>query len=237
MLPHRAVCNYLVWSARTYVGEGAGDGDANDGGAMAHSSIAFDLTVTSLFLPLITGRPVHLDPAWRDAFALSADLADRSGLDLLKLTPSHLKVVNHTVEPGDLAGTVSSLVLGGEALDGEAVGSWLAHAPGTRVFNEYGPTETAVGVCVHEVGVDDGPGPVPTGRPIDHAEVLVLDSASTPWPWAYRERSTSEANASPADTWAPRTPPPNGSYRIRSRHAPAAASTAPETWPASTRTA
>ncbi|MEV5430227.1 amino acid adenylation domain-containing protein [Streptomyces sp. NPDC052701] len=192
MLPHRAVRDYLLWSARTYLtdggqeetgGEGAGRGRRGGdraGGAMAHSSIAFDLTVTSLFLPLVTGRPVHLDPAWRDALALSAELAGRSGLDLLKLTPSHLKVVNHAVAPGDLAGTAGALVLGGEALDGEAVAPWLAGAPGTRVFNEYGPTETAVGVCVHEVSTADGPGPVPVGRPMDHAEVLVLDEDLEP---------------------------------------------------------
>ncbi|MFI1422909.1 amino acid adenylation domain-containing protein [Streptomyces sp. NPDC020731] len=195
MLPHRAVCDYLLWSSRTYVASGAvrddgKDGDQGDcaggrdggGGAMAHSSIGFDLTVTSLFLPLVTGRPVLLDPAWRDALALSADLADRTGLDLLKLTPSHLKVVNHAVEPRNFTGTTGSLVLGGEALDRSAVDTWTAHAPGTRIFNEYGPTETAVGVCVHEVGAHDGPGPVPIGRPMDHAEVLVLDEDLTPVP-------------------------------------------------------
>ncbi|NEY32356.1 amino acid adenylation domain-containing protein [Streptomyces sp. PRKS01-65] len=182
MVPHRAVCDYLMWSARAYL---AGDdrekwGGDRAGGAPAHSSIAFDLTVTSLFLPLITGRPVHLDPAWRDALALSADLAGRRGLDLLKLTPSHLKVVNQALEAGELADTAGSLVLGGEALDGEAVAPWLAGAPGTRVFNEYGPTETAVGVCVHRVLPGDGPGPVPIGRPMDHAEVLVLDEELAP---------------------------------------------------------
>ncbi|MGV9880189.1 non-ribosomal peptide synthetase [Streptomyces sp. NPDC003006] len=184
MLPHRAVCDYLLWSARTYVASDAvdEDGEGGEGGAMAHSSIGFDLTVTSLFLPLVTGRPVLLDPAWRDALALSADLADRTGLDLLKLTPSHLKVINQSVEPGDLAGTTGALVLGGEALDRGAVDIWTAHAPGTRIFNEYGPTETAVGVCVHEVDAHDGPGPVPIGRPMDHAEILVLDEDLTPVP-------------------------------------------------------
>ncbi|MFF3850342.1 amino acid adenylation domain-containing protein [Streptomyces sp. NPDC002328] len=195
MLPHRAVCDYLLWSARTYLAAGAvrdggedgsqGDGAygrGGEGGAMAHSSIGFDLTVTSLFLPLVTGRPVLLDPAWRDALALSADLADRTGLDLLKLTPSHLKVVNQSVEPRDITGTTGSLILGGEALDRSAVDTWTAHAPGTRIFNEYGPTETAVGVCVHEVGAHDGPGPVPIGRPMDHAEVLVLDEDLAPVP-------------------------------------------------------
>lgn len=133
-----------------------------------------------MFLPLITGQSVHLNPAWRDALALSADVARRTGLGLLKLTPSHLMVVNHALEPHDMAGTVRCLVLGGEALTGEVVSAWLTRSPQTRVFNEYGPTETAVGVCVYEVGADDGHGPVPIGCAIDHAEVLVLDEALEP---------------------------------------------------------
>lgn len=176
MLPHRAVCNYLLWCARTYT---ADDGSAL-GGAMVHSSIAFDLTFTSLFLPLVTGGTVHVDPAWRDPLALSADVAGRRDLGLLKLTPSHLMVVNHVTSPDGLADTVGCLVLGGEPLTGEAVSGWLEAAPRTRIFNEYGPTETAVGICVHEVGAGDGRGPVPIGRAIDHTEVLVLDDGLEP---------------------------------------------------------
>ncbi|MFF3767584.1 amino acid adenylation domain-containing protein [Streptomyces sp. NPDC001922] len=173
MVPHRAICHYLRWAARTYSGDG-GDG------ALAHSSIAFDLTVTSLFLPLVTGRTVHLDPAWRDTLALSAELGRRSGLDLVKLTPSHLQVVNHALTPEDMPGTARNLVIGGEALIGEAVRPWLTHAPGTRVVNEYGPTEAAVGCCAYELGPDDVHGPVPIGRPADGTEIHVLDESLEP---------------------------------------------------------
>jgi non-ribosomal peptide synthetase component F len=48
MLEHRGVVNYLRWAMEAYrVGEGRG--------APVHSSVAFDLTVTSLFAPLLAG--------------------------------------------------------------------------------------------------------------------------------------------------------------------------------------
>ena len=173
MVPHRAVVNYLAAAARLYPGTGSG--------AAAHSSVAFDLTVTSLFLPLVTGRTVHLDPAWRDVTGLAAELAGRDGLHLLKLTPSHLAVVNRVVPADRLRGTAACLVVGGEQLTGEAVEPWLRHAPGTRVFNEYGPTEAAVGCCVHEVSeAPAGAEPLPIGRPIANTQVYVLDDDMTP---------------------------------------------------------
>ncbi|MBB5953901.1 non-ribosomal peptide synthetase component F [Saccharothrix tamanrassetensis] len=57
VVPHRAVVNYLLWCAENYASNGEG--------SVLHSSIGFDLTVTGLFLPLVTGRAVHADPAWR----------------------------------------------------------------------------------------------------------------------------------------------------------------------------
>jgi amino acid adenylation domain-containing protein len=173
MVPHRAVVNYLSWAAATYTGA--------PGAALMHSSVAFDLTITSLFLPLITGRTVHLDDAWRDIGALSGEVSTRRGAHLLKLTPSHLTVINRMVAGGELAGTTDCLVVGGEQLVGEAVRPWRRHAPTTRVFNEYGPTEAAVGCCAEEI-VDEpaADAALPIGRPIANTRIYLL--AADLWP-------------------------------------------------------
>ncbi|MFG1955690.1 AMP-binding protein [Micromonospora sp. NPDC048830] len=59
----------------------------------------------------------------------------------------------------------------------------LAAAGPARVLNRYGPTEATVGVATFEVTAD-GPatGPVPTGRPLPHARVYVLDERTRPAP-------------------------------------------------------
>ncbi|MEV0116661.1 amino acid adenylation domain-containing protein [Streptomyces sp. NPDC050844] len=176
MLPHRALSNYVLWAARTY-------GHEEGTGAMVHSSVAFDLTVTSLFVPLVSGRTVHLDPAWRNVFGLTGELGRRAGLDLLKLTPSHLNVINHELAPGDTSKVTHSLVLGGENLSWEHIAPWREHAAPTRIFNEYGPTETAVGCAVHEITADDpAVGDVPIGRPVDGSDIYVLDNRLAPVP-------------------------------------------------------
>ncbi|MFF1713251.1 amino acid adenylation domain-containing protein [Streptomyces sp. NPDC058268] len=175
-LPHRALANYVLWAARTYVHDGGA-------GAMVHSSVAFDLTVTSLFVPLVSGHTVHVDPAWRNVFGLTAELGRRTGLDLLKMTPSHLGVINHALGPDGTVQVTHSLVLGGENLSWEHVAPWRRPATTTRIFNEYGPTEAAVGCTVHEITAEDPPvGDVPIGRPVDGADVYVLDSHLAPVP-------------------------------------------------------
>jgi non-ribosomal peptide synthetase component F len=166
---------------------------------MVHSSVAFDLTVTSLFVPLVSGRTMHLDAAWRNVFDLSGELTRRTGLDLLKLTPSHLSVINHALDPGDTSQVTHSLVLGGENLSWEHIAPWRRAAAPPRIFNEYGPTETAVGCTVHEItAAEPEVGDLPIGRPVDGSEVYVLDGRLAPVPVGRSARST-------ATRWSPST--------------------------------
>jgi pristinamycin I synthase-3/4 len=68
-------------------------------------------------------------------------------------------------------------VIGGEALNYESLTLWRINAPGTRLINEYGPTEATVGCCVYQVGADDPfTGPVPIGSPIANTQLYVLDT-------------------------------------------------------------
>jgi len=167
MITHRGLTNYLNWATEAYeVAEGCG--------ALVHSSISFDLTVTSLFAPLMAGRGVFLVPDGIET--LAAALAGRTNYSLLKITPAHLRALTELLPPDDLAGRVRALIIGGEALHFESVSFWRQHAPATRIINEYGPTETVVGCCVYEISLDDpGFGPVPIGQAIPKTQLYVLD--------------------------------------------------------------
>jgi amino acid adenylation domain-containing protein len=177
MITHRGVVNYLSWCRRAYrVEEGRG--------APVHSSLGFDLTVTSLFAPLVSGRGVVLVPDGEGAESLQSVLDAGGGFSLIKITPAHLSLLAELLPPSEAARLTRALVIGGEALHGEALQFWREHAPETRIVNEYGPTETVVGCCVYEVAAGHAPshGAVPIGRPIANTQLYLLDANLRPVP-------------------------------------------------------
>jgi len=167
MIHHRGLVNYLSWATETYeVSKGCG--------APVHSSISFDLTITSLFSPLMVGRSIFLVPDGIENL-LEALLA-RDNYSLVKITPAHLRALAELMPVDQVRGRVRALVIGGEALHMESIEFWRTHSPLTRLINEYGPTETVVGCCVYEVAEDDPhTGPVPIGTPIANSQLYVLD--------------------------------------------------------------
>jgi amino acid adenylation domain-containing protein len=172
MITHRGLTNYLQWAVEAY-------DVANGCGAPVHSSISFDLTVTSLFTPLMVGRSVFLLP---DGIESLADaLLQRTNYSLVKITPAHLRALAEVLPPDQIAGRVRALVIGGEALHYQSLSFWRAHAPATRIINEYGPTETVVGCCVYEVASHDPQdGPVPIGGAIANTNLHLLDEGLNP---------------------------------------------------------
>jgi amino acid adenylation domain-containing protein len=179
MLRHRSLKNYLLWAIDHYpVGAGCG--------APVHSSLSFDLTITSLFTPLLVGGYVHLLSVASEVEALGAALVRRPGYSLVKLTPAHLQLLTEQLNTVDLDCAAHSFVIGGENLPAQTVGWWRERAPATRLFNEYGPTESVVGCCVYEVGakreVEEGRANVPIGRPIANTCLHILDGGQRPAP-------------------------------------------------------
>ena len=165
---HGGLVNYLAWAVRAY--------DMTSWhGAPLHTSLAFDLTVTSALLPLLAGSAVVVNREG-GAEGLAAVLWERGGFGLVKVVPAHLPMVRDLLPAGTLADATRRLIVGGEALTGADVRSWLREAPRSVVVNEYGPTETVVGCCTFEVVAgQEVPESVPIGSPVANARVYVLD--------------------------------------------------------------
>src|SRR6185436_5442796 len=117
-----------------------------------HSSVAFDLTVTSLWCPLLVGNRVTLLGPEPGVEGLERVLREQRDFGLVKITPAHLEVLGERLRDAVLAGQARALVIGGEQLTMAQLRPWMERAPETRLINEYGPTETVVGCCIHEVG-------------------------------------------------------------------------------------
>ncbi|GAB1327029.1 hypothetical protein ACE1SV_13680 [Streptomyces sennicomposti] len=171
VVTHRSVVDYLGWTQLAY--------PAAAGVALLHSPVAFDLSVTALFTPLTTGGTVVVAALEEDA-ATSARLA-AAPLTFMKATPSHLPLLDALPDAYSPAG---ELLLGGEALLGEALAGWRERHPDATVWNVYGPTEATVNVTEHRIdpGAPLAPGPVPIGRPQGNVRAYVLDRALRPAP-------------------------------------------------------
>ena len=141
-----------------------------------------DLTVTSIYLPLITGGRIEVFPEARDSGEIPiANVFAADSVDAVKLTPAHLNIVRSL--PGK-ARRIRTLILGGEDLKTATVRGVLDKFPaGTRLFNEYGPTEATVGCMIHEFDATrDQWSSVPIGKPIANTAVYLLNEACQPVP-------------------------------------------------------
>ncbi len=107
---------------------------------------------------------------------LGQALSECQDFSLVKLTPAHLDVLPQVLALPPSDEQARALVIGGEALSWAPLAYWRTHAPGTRLINEYGPTETVVGCCVYEVGSERfETGSVPIGQPIANTQLYILD--------------------------------------------------------------
>lgn len=180
LITHRGLNNYLVWAVRGYGLEGSS-------GAPMLGSIAFDLSVPNFLLPFIGGRDVTLLPEDRSLEGLAELLRRPGDFSLLKITPAHLDVLRaHLDGEHRTEGPVTSVrtfVVGADEVKPETAAAWQRIAPGARMINEYGPTETVVGCSVYEIPADGAPrAVVPIGRPIANTQMYVLDDHLRPVP-------------------------------------------------------
>jgi pristinamycin I synthase-3/4 len=167
-----ALAHYVAWASQVYVGDGASS-------VAVHSSIAFDLTVTSVFVPLVCGHRIVMYPE-RHGHPALFDVMRANDVEVVKLTPSHLALVRDQPWRGS---RVRTLIVGGEALS-TALARDIHDALGGRsaIYNEYGPTEATVGCMLHRFDPTDPRAWVPIGVPAPGMGLAVLDRRGQPVP-------------------------------------------------------
>ncbi|MFL6261097.1 MAG: non-ribosomal peptide synthase/polyketide synthase [Thermoanaerobaculia bacterium] len=142
-------------------------------GAVASTSITFDVSVFELFGPLSHGgRIVLVDDA------LAVPTAAGEGVTLLTAVPS---AVTELVRARALPPTIRTVGLGGEAVSRSLVGQ-LYDLPGVeRVLNLYGPSEDTTYSTWAVLSPERDAVPV-IGRPIRGTRAYVLDRRLQPVP-------------------------------------------------------
>ncbi|SHI03395.1 non-ribosomal peptide synthase domain TIGR01720/amino acid adenylation domain-containing protein [Chryseolinea serpens] len=173
---HGNLMAYLRWASPLYAGETFA----------LFTSIAFDLTVTSVFVPLVAGYCIRIYPAVSfDRVTVIQQIVEDDDCAVVKLTPSHLKIINE-LDSSSLSRVrrLKKIIVGGEQLDAPLCRAISDKFQGkVTIFNEYGPTETTVGCVVHAFDpVGDVGDVVPIGVPLGGNHVYVLDDRLAPVP-------------------------------------------------------
>ncbi|RNB58979.1 amino acid adenylation domain-containing protein [Brevibacillus gelatini] len=173
MITHQGLVNYIWWANKVYV-----QGEAVD--FPLYSSISFDLTVTSIFTPLLSGNTIYVYKG-ADKVQLILDIIKDNKVGIIKLTPTHLKLIE------EIDGRTSSIrrfIVGGENLPTKlAQRIYDNFGQDVRIFNEYGPTETVVGCMIYlydpQKTTQES---VPIGIPADNVQIYLLDASMQPVP-------------------------------------------------------
>ncbi|MCR8843803.1 amino acid adenylation domain-containing protein [Paenibacillus sp. SC116] len=166
MVEQQGLVNYIWWAKKVYT-------QHRQVNFPLYSSISFDLTVTSIFTPLITGGKIVIygeddkDLAIQHVFA-------HNKVQIVKLTPSHLKIIK---DWDNRNSSVTTLIVGGEQLDTQLAMDVLNSFGGrVSIYNEYGPTETVVGCMIYHYNSQDQRAVVPIGQAADNVQIYLLDS-------------------------------------------------------------
>lgn len=173
MIEHRGLVNYICWAKKVYVKQ-------SEEVFPLYSSLAFDLTITSLFTPLISGGTLLVYRDDEDEYVLYRILQENQAT-IVKLTPSHLSLL---LDRGSLNSSVKRFIVGGENLKVSlAKKIYDSFGGNIEIINEYGPTETVVGCMIHNYVPDtDTRAAVPIGRPADNVQIYLLDNTLAPVP-------------------------------------------------------
>ncbi|WP_219639565.1 non-ribosomal peptide synthetase [Cohnella sp. CFH 77786] len=173
MIDHRGLVNYIWWACRQYVKDECEV-------FPLYSSLAFDLTVTSVFTPLVSGGSIAVYRDDEDEYVLHRIMKDKRST-VVKLTPSHLSLLQDLDNRGS---SVKRFIVGGEDLRTD-LAKRIHDSFGGRIeiCNEYGPTETVVGCMIHKYDPRrDIRASVPIGVPADNVGIHVLDAQLNPVP-------------------------------------------------------
>jgi amino acid adenylation domain-containing protein len=174
-ISQRALANYINWAGKEY-------GITDHVTFPLFTTIDFDLTVTSIFVPLTFGASIVVYEESKKGPDLAIfDVIEDNRADVIKLTPSHLTLIKDL----DLNNSrITTMIVGGEDFKrdlAQNIAESFHHE--VKIYNEYGPTEATVGCLVHRFdSPNDLSKSVPIGKPIANMQAYILDENLNPVP-------------------------------------------------------
>jgi len=167
MIEHSNLANYLLSFQRE-------PGLIREDKLLAITTICFDIAITEMFLPLITGASVVLVDSFtaRDGREL-LDIIKEKKVTVMQATPTtwHMILSVGWEDPLPL-----KIMCGGEPLSKDLAGKLLKRV--NELWNVYGPTETTVWSTIKKIESQNEP--ITIGQPIANTKIYILDENKKP---------------------------------------------------------
>jgi amino acid adenylation domain-containing protein/thioester reductase-like protein len=161
------------------------------------ASLAFDTSLEQIFAALLSGATLVLPGAGPVAPTDLIRYLAEQRVSVADLTPAYWHQIlarpseagPSEAAPGEEPAPLGSLrlmITGGDHANAADCRAALRAAPGARLLNAYGLTETTITSALFEATEEllpaDPAAPVPVGRPLPLAQILVLDEELNPRP-------------------------------------------------------
>ncbi len=174
LIKHIGLANYIKWASDVYVlGE--------ETNFPLFTSISFDLTITSIFTPLITGNAIVIYNGQSTPEMLN-DIFNQDNIGVVKLTPTHLKILNYIRKESinsinQNRSGVKRIILGGEQINPLDIVEFNKVYKNVEIFNEYGPTETVVGSIIYKIDINIIYSEnILVGKPIYNTQIYIMNA-------------------------------------------------------------
>ncbi len=173
MISHKSLLNFLFSMQKT---PGITDKDY----ILAVTTIAFDIAILEIWVPLISGASIHIasELEAKDGQKL-LDIIHKHQVSIMQATPVTWQIM---IESGWERSPKLTCLCGGEAMPRQLATDLLNRCH--SVWNLYGPTETTVWSTifqVEEINLTHDP-IVPIGKPIKNTSIFILNEHFDPVP-------------------------------------------------------
>ncbi len=168
---HQGLAHFLSWQSEIF---GITPHDR-----VAHfTNVSFDVMLRDLFLPLTSGATVCLPPEEANGIEHITWMATEK-ITVVHLVPSIASFWVSSLSVPIPLPTLRWVFFAGEPLTATFIEHWKTTCPGpARVVNVYGPTETTLAKCWHEIPENRNEGIQPIGKPLPQTQILVLGDDS-----------------------------------------------------------
>ncbi len=148
---------------------------AAPGAFMLMSSFAFDSSVVGIYWTLSKGGKLVISPPHgaQDTHALGQRIQAEAITHILCL-PSLWQSLLQAVPTQQLA-SLDTVIVAGEAVSVSVIDAHRSTLPGTRIFNEYGPTEATVWCAASDLGLHQDGATAPIGHAPEGTRLTITD--------------------------------------------------------------